>query len=186
MWLSTSQITQCQGLLSEKPHVTTEPCQALNLATLLWEKVGPHMIARKYASRPDWRDQPVLGPALVLYTNGSSLVTRGQGLSAYAVDMEETMVEASSLPSPWSAQQAELDALFQALQLSRGKKTNTYRYAFATLQGSVSGERPLTASEKDIKNKEEIKTLLDAACGEGNGTPLQYSCLENPMDRGDW
>ena len=23
-------------------------------------------------------------------------------------------------------------------------------------------------------------------CGEGNGTPLQYSCLENPMDRGDW
>ena len=22
--------------------------------------------------------------------------------------------------------------------------------------------------------------------GEGNGTPLQYSCLENPMDRGTW
>ena len=21
---------------------------------------------------------------------------------------------------------------------------------------------------------------------EGNGTPLQYSCLENPMDRGAW
>ena len=20
----------------------------------------------------------------------------------------------------------------------------------------------------------------------GNGNPLQYSCLENPMDRGDW
>ena len=25
--------------------------------------------------------------------------------------------------------------------------------------------------------------LLDE---EGNGTPLQYSCLENPMDRGAW
>ena len=25
-----------------------------------------------------------------------------------------------------------------------------------------------------------------ARCGEGNGTPLQYSCLENPMDRGAW
>ena len=24
------------------------------------------------------------------------------------------------------------------------------------------------------------------AGGEGNGTPLQYSCLENPMDRGAW
>ena len=23
-------------------------------------------------------------------------------------------------------------------------------------------------------------------CGEGNGTPLQYSCLEHPMDRGAW
>ena len=22
--------------------------------------------------------------------------------------------------------------------------------------------------------------------GEGNGNPLQYSCLENPMDRGAW
>ena len=22
--------------------------------------------------------------------------------------------------------------------------------------------------------------------GEGGGTPLQYSCLENPMDRGAW
>ena len=22
--------------------------------------------------------------------------------------------------------------------------------------------------------------------GEGNGTPLEYSCLENPMDRGAW
>ena len=22
--------------------------------------------------------------------------------------------------------------------------------------------------------------------GEGNGNPLQYSCLENPVDRGAW
>ena len=24
------------------------------------------------------------------------------------------------------------------------------------------------------------------ASGEGNGNPLQYSCLENPVDRGAW
>ena len=29
-------------------------------------------------------------------------------------------------------------------------------------------------------------TNLDSIFGEGNGTPLQYSCLENPMDRGAW
>ena len=34
-WLSTSRITQYQGLLCENPHVTVEPCQAMNLATLL-------------------------------------------------------------------------------------------------------------------------------------------------------
>ena len=34
-WLSTSQITQYQGLLGENPHVTIEPCQALSPATLL-------------------------------------------------------------------------------------------------------------------------------------------------------
>ena len=28
--------------------------------------------------------------------------------------------------------------------------------------------------------------LLAGYFGEGNGTPLQYSCLENPMDRGAW
>ena len=27
---------------------------------------------------------------------------------------------------------------------------------------------------------------VDAFCGSGNGTPLQYSCLENPMDGGAW
>ena len=27
---------------------------------------------------------------------------------------------------------------------------------------------------------------LASLAGEGNGTPLQYSCLGNPMDRGAW
>ena len=31
-----------------------------------------------------------------------------------------------------------------------------------------------------------INTLLYDAIGEGHGTPLQYSCLENPMDGGTW
>ena len=32
-----------------------------------------------------------------------------------------------------------------------------------------------------------LKRLSMHACiGEGNGNPLQYSCLENPMDGGAW
>ena len=40
-----------------------------------------------------------------------------------------------------------------------------------------------------MKNKRKRKTnkqIVEIRCGEGNGTPLQYSCLENPMDRGAW
>ena len=31
-----------------------------------------------------------------------------------------------------------------------------------------------------------IEHLLGHGLGEGNGTPLQYFCLENPMDGGAW
>ena len=32
----------------------------------------------------------------------------------------------------------------------------------------------------------EIEEINRMGTGEGNGNPLQYSCLENPMDRGVW
>ena len=32
----------------------------------------------------------------------------------------------------------------------------------------------------------KVMTNLDSIFGEGNGNPLQYSCLENPMDGGAW
>ena len=31
-----------------------------------------------------------------------------------------------------------------------------------------------------------VKQITSRKLGEGNGTPLQYSCLENPMDGGAW
>ena len=37
-------------------------------------------------------------------------------------------------------------------------------------------------------NAEGLRSIpgLRRSSGEGNGTPLQYSCLENPKDRGAW
>ena len=32
----------------------------------------------------------------------------------------------------------------------------------------------------------KLRSLGEEDPLEGNGTPLQYSCLENPMDRGAW
>ena len=37
---------------------------------------------------------------------------------------------------------------------------------------------------QDGKRGTNVKNRLLDYVGEGNGTPLQYSCLENPMDRG--
>ena len=37
-------------------------------------------------------------------------------------------------------------------------------------------------------NAEDLGSIpgLGRSPGEGNGNPLQYSCLENPMNRGVW
>ena len=167
-------INGCQhpGLLNTRDCYVRTPVLLLSLVrpwiwplSFLWEKTGPHMIARKYTSRPDLRDQPTPDPDLVLYTNGTSLLKRGQWLSGCAVVMEETSAEANSMPSHWSAQPAELYALIQALQLSKGKKTNTQTPGMLWPHyRALYQERCLWQLVKKIlKNKEEIKTLLDAA-----------------------
>ena len=38
---------------------------------------------------------------------------------------------------------------------------------------------------RNLHNPLKLK-LFRCTSGEGNGTPLQYSCLENPMDGGAW
>ena len=45
------------------------------------------------------------------------------------------------------------------------------------LRGSLRSQGP-------SKTSLWIRLMLDF--GEGNDNPLQYSCLENPMDIGDW
>ena len=43
----------------------------------------------------------------------------------------------------------------------------------------------LLAKAGDIRDKGLIPAL-GRSPGEGNGNPIQYSCLENPMDGGAW
>ena len=45
----------------------------------------------------------------------------------------------------------------------------------------------LSGKESTCSAGDVGSTLGSGRCpGEGNGNPLQYSCLENPMDRGAW
>ena len=46
-------------------------------------------------------------------------------------------------------------------------------------------EKYLPANAGDIKDVSSIPGS-ERSLGGGNGNPLQYSCLENPMDRGAW
>ena len=39
---------------------------------------------------------------------------------------------------------------------------------------------------REKREKEEKEANREGGFGEGNGTPLQYSCLENPMDGEVW
>ena len=51
------------------------------------------------------------------------------------------------------------------------------------------GRKVMTNIYSILKSRDitlPTKVCLVKAVGEGNGTPLQYSCLENPMDGGAW
>ena len=50
--------------------------------------------------------------------------------------------------------------------------------------GNTSGKEPAT-NAGDIRDVGSIPAL-GRSLGGGHGNPLQYSCLENPMDRGAW
>ena len=62
-----------------------------------------------------------------------------------------------------------------------------------TVTDFILGGSKITADDDcshEIKRRlllgRKAMTNVDSILGEGNGTPLQYSCLENPMDREAW
>ena len=57
----------------------------------------------------------------------------------------------------------------------------------STSQGFPGGAvvKNLPANAGDIRHASSMPEW-ERSPGVGNGTPLQYSCLENPMDRGAW
>ena len=85
-----------------------------------------------------------------------------------AVVDSKHVVWASSLPEGTLTQKAELIAFTQALRMTEGRPINIYtdsRYAFATAHVHGTNYRLrglLMSAGKDIKNKEEILSLLEA------------------------
>ena len=103
-----------------------------------------------------------------------------------------------TLVSPWmAARQAPLSMGFSRQQYWSG-------LPYSLLQGTEGPSAPCTlASTQGGRGARIHSTYIPFLCafstasgvivsdelsrdGGGNGSPLQYSCLENPMDRGAW
>ena len=55
-----------------------------------------------------------------------------------------------------------------------------------TNQDNILKSRDITLPTKVRLVKAMVFPVVMYGCGEGNGTPLQYSCLENPTDGRAW
>ena len=62
-------------------------------------------------------------------------------------------------------------------------QTQLSDFCFSLSQVALSGKEPTNAG--DIRDVDSIPGS-GRSPGGGHGNPLQYSCLENPLDRGAW
>ena len=76
---------------------------------------------------------------------------------------------------------ARLDEAQAAINIA-GRNINSLRYADNT---SFPGGSEVKASAWNAGDPGSIPGS-GRSPGEGNGNPLQYSCLENPMEGGAW
>lgn len=79
-----------------------------------------------YSSRPDLKDSPIENADDRWFTDGSSLMDKGERKVRYAIVSLIKTNEAKALPVNTSAQKAELRVLTHALQLAKGLKINIY------------------------------------------------------------
>ena len=117
------------------------------------------------AAREDLMKTPLDNPDMEIFADSNSFVRDGKGKADYAVVTAEQVLEAKSLPQGTSAQLAELVALTQALELSKGQRVNIYtdsKYAYLTLHAhaTIWKERQFKiATGEPINISERSRTL---------------------------
>ena len=69
--------------------------------------------------------------------------------------------------------------------LEEGMATHSSILASSILWTEEPGRLQPMGSQR-VRHDLVTEQQQDTSTGEGHGNPLQYSCLENPMDRGAW
>ena len=75
--------------------------------------------------------------------------------------------------------EGEMEEIFEAIM------TDNFPQIHVRHQTTESGNSVNTKQDNENKRKKK-KNPLRHSIGEGNGTPLQHSCLGNSMDGGAW
>ena len=75
----------------------------------------------------------------------------------------------------------------QGICLEEGKGEKEHAHLNTDFQRIARSDKKAFFSEQCRETEEDKRMGKAMAClGEGDGTPLQYSCLKNPMDGGAW
>ena len=90
-------------------------------------------------------------------------------------------------PMDCSLTGSSVHGIFQARVLEWGAIAFSNMYGYMCIYGFLSGTlvKNASANAGDARDLSSIPGLGRSPV-EGNGNPLQYSCLENSMDRGAW
>ena len=85
---------------------------------------------------------------------------------------------------------AESEEELKSLLMKMKEESETVGLTLKIQKTKIMASGPITSWEIDGETVETVSDFIlggsKIIAGEGNGTPLQYSCLENPTDRGAW
>ena len=104
--------------------------------------------------------------------------------SSQAWEMSSRWESASSITKMSSTSVSPCLCLFPSPCLSLSLNLEEYIYIYLGFPGGASSSE----SACQFRRREDESWIPESgrSPGEGNGSPLQYSCLENSMDRGAW
>ena len=116
-----------------------------------------------------------------IYWSGLPFLSPGD-LPNPGIEPESPICEADSLPL---SHQGSWKRLGGKERFQRGQDiyAESYCISFPNNKGATN---PMSTTLVILKHKRPINLIKNLHPGEGNGNPLQYSCLGNSMDRRAW